>query len=238
VIDGYMDTLDRLKERVYRANLELVKRNLVIYTFGNVSGIDREKGIVAIKPSGIPYEELTPDKIVLVDLNNNVLEGHLNPSSDSKTHLVLYKNFPEIGGVAHTHSPYAVAWAQARKAIPCLGTTHADYCPGEIPCTVAMSEENIRGDYETETGNLIVKTFEDYSYKQTPMVLVASHGPFTWGVKPEEAVQHSVVLEYLAKTALDTITIHPRLSPIRQSLIHKHFYRKHGKDAYYGQRQH
>jgi len=233
-----MDTLDRLKERVYRANLELVKRNLVIYTFGNVSGIDREKGIVAIKPSGIPYEELTPDKIVLVDLNNNVLEGHLNPSSDSKTHLVLYKNFPEIGGVAHTHSPYAVAWAQARKAIPCLGTTHADYCPGEIPCTVAMSEENIRGDYETETGNLIVKTFEDYSYKQTPMVLVASHGPFTWGVKPEEAVQHSVVLEYLAKTALDTITIHPRLSPIRQSLIHKHFYRKHGKDAYYGQRQH
>ena len=230
-----MGTLQELKERVCKANLELNEKNLVVYTFGNVSGIDRGKSIVAIKPSGVAYEELTPEMMVLVDLNNNIIEGNLNPSSDTKTHLVLYKNFPEIGGVVHTHSPYAVAWAQAQKAIPCLGTTHADYAPGEVPCTAIMSDEAIKGDYETETGNLIVETFNNYSYKHTPMVLVSSHGPFTWGITSEQAVYHSVILEYLAKMALDTLSVSPNILAIRKSLINKHFNRKHGENSYYGQ---
>lgn len=230
-----MEALQELKERVCKANLELNEKNLVVYTFGNVSGIDRGKGIVAIKPSGVPYEELTPEMIVLVDLDGNFTEGNLNPSSDTKTHLVLYKSFPEIGGVAHTHSPCAVAWAQAQRAIPCLGTTHADYSPGEIPCTAVMLDEAIKGDYETETGNLIIETFKTYSYQHTPMVLVASHGPFTWGATPERAVYHSVILECLAKMALDTLSINPNISAIRKSLIDKHFNRKHGENSYYGQ---
>ena len=230
-----MRLLQELKERVYQANLELVEKNLVVYTFGNVSGIDREKGIVAIKPSGVPYEELTLETIVLVGIDGSIIEGDLNPSSDTKTHIVLYKNFPEIGGVVHTHSPYAVAWAQAQRAIPCLGTTHADYSLGEIPCTAIMSDEAIKGDYETETGNLIIETFNSYSYKHTPMVLVASHGPFTWGTTPEQAVYHSVILEYLAKMALNTLSINPDISPVKKSLIDKHFNRKHGENSYYGQ---
>jgi len=225
-----------LKERVCKANLELLQTGLVIHTFGNVSGIDREEGIVAIKPSGVSYEELTPEAIVLVNLDGNVVGGDLNPSSDTKTHLVLYQNFPEIGGIVHTHSPYAVAWAQARRAIPCLGTTHADYSPVEIPCTAMISDEAIEEDYERETGNLIVETFKYYSYNLTPMVLIASHGPFTWGTTPEEAVHHSVTLEYLAKMALHTLSLNPNISPVKQSLVNKHFKRKHGKDAYYGQR--
>ena len=225
-----------LREKVCRANLELHRSGLVIYTFGNVSGIDREKGIVAIKPSGVSYEELTPEAIVLVDLDGKIVGGDLNPSSDTKTHLVLYRSFPEIGGVVHTHSPYAVAWAQAQRALPCLGTTHADYSPVEIPCTAIISDEAIKEDYERETGTLIVETFKHYSYKFTPMVLVASHGPFTWGTTPEEAVHHSVILEYLARIALHTLSLNPNISPVKQSLVDKHFNRKHGKDAYYGQR--
>ena len=231
-----MDSRQALKERVCQANLKLLKTGLVIHTFGNVSGIDREEGIVAIKPSGVSYEELTPEAMVLVNLDGNVVGGDLNPSSDTKTHLVLYQNFPEIGGVVHTHSPYAVAWAQARRAIPCLGTTHADYSPVEIPCTAMISDEAIEEDYERETGNLIVETFKHYSYNLTPMVLIASHGPFTWGATPEEAVHHSVILEYLAKMALHTLSLNPNISPVKQSLVNKHFNRKHGKDAYYGQK--
>ena len=231
-----MGSRQALKERVCKANLELLQTGLVIHTFGNVSGIDREEGIVAIKPSGVSYEELTPEAMVLVNLDGNVVGGDLNPSSDTKTHLVLYQNFPKIGGVVHTHSPYAVAWAQARRAIPCLGTTHADYSPVEIPCTAMISDEAIEEDYERETGNLIVDTFKHYSYNLTPMVLIASHGPFTWGATPEEAVHHSVTLEYLAKMALHTLFLNPNISPVKQSLVNKHFKRKHGKDAYYGQR--
>ena len=231
-----MDSRQALKERVCKANLKLLKTGLVIHTFGSVSGIDREEGIVAIKPSGVSYEELSPEAMVLVNLDGNVVGGDLNPSSDTKTHLVLYQNFTEIGGVVHTYSPYAVAWAQARRAIPCLGTTHADYSPVEIPCTAMISDEAIEEDYERETGNLIVETFKQYSYNLTPMVLVASHGPFTWGATPEEAVHHSVILEYLAKMALHTLSLSPNISPVKQSLVNKHFNRKHGKDAYYGQR--
>ena len=230
-----MVSIKKLKERVCKANLELDKHQLVVYTFGNVSGIDREKGIVAIKPSGVSYEDLIPEMIVLVDLDNNVLEGDLRPSSDTKTHLELYKHFPEIGGVAHTHSPFATSWAQAHKPIPCLGTTHADYVPGEIPCTKIMSDEQIKRDYETETGNQILETFKKYDYKHTPMVIVASHGAFTWGETPEKAVYHSVILEYLAKMAITTLNINPEISPVKQTLIDKHFQRKHGIDAYYGQ---
>ncbi len=231
-----MASRQALKERVCKANLELLQTGLVIHTFGNVSGIDREEGIVAIKPSGVSYEELSPEAMVLVNLDGNVVGGDLNPSSDTKTHLVLYQNFPEIGGVVHTHSPYAVAWAQARRAIPCLGTTHADYSPVEIPCTAMISDEAIEEDYERETGNLIVETFKHYSYNLTPMILVASHGPFTWGATPEEAVHHSVILEYLARMALHTLSLSPNIPPVKQSLVNKHFNRKHGKDAYYGQR--
>lgn len=231
-----MGSRQALRERVCRANLELHQTGLVIHTFGNVSGIDREEGIVAIKPSGVPYEELTPEAIVLVDLDGKVVGEDLNPSSDTRTHLVLYRSFLEIGGVVHTHSPYAVAWAQARRAIPCLGTTHADYSPVEIPCTAVISDKAIKEDYERETGTLIVETFKHYSYKLTPMVLVASHGPFTWGATPDEAVHHSVILEYLAKIALHTLSLNPSISPVKQSLVNKHFNRKHGKNAYYGQK--
>ncbi len=230
-----MVSIKELKERVWKANLELDKHQLVVYTFGNVSGIDREKGIVAIKPSGVSYEELTSDMIVLIDLDNKILEGDLRPSSDTKTHLELYKHFPEIGGVVHTHSPYATSWAQARKPIPCLGTTHADYTPGEIPCTDIMSDEQIKRDYEKETGDQILETFKKYDYRHTPMVIVASHGAFTWGVSPEQAVYHSVILEYLAKMAFNTIAINPDIPAVKETLINKHFQRKHGENAYYGQ---
>jgi L-ribulose-5-phosphate 4-epimerase len=231
-----MSSIKTLQKRVCEANLELVRKNLVIYSFGNVSGIDRGKGIVAIKPSGVPYEKLTPEMIVLVDLDNNIVQGELRPSSDTRTHIELYKNFLEIGGVVHTHSPYATTWAQAKKAIPCLGTTHADYCPGEIPCTGVISDKAIAGDYELETGKQIIRTFGNYSYQETPMVLVASHGPFTWGTTPEEAVSNAVILEYLAMMALHTISINPEVEAIKESLIKKHYGRKHGKKAYYGQK--
>ncbi len=230
--------LDKLKKQVYLANMELVKKKLIIETFGNVSGIDREKQIVAIKPSGVDYDTLRPDDVVLVDLNSGeVIEGDMRPSSDTKTHLVLYKSFSEIQGVVHTHSAYATSWAQAQRPIPCLGTTHADYSPAEIPCTGVMEDDAIEGDYEKETGYQIISTFRQkkYDYQYTPMVLVASHGPFTWGESPAKAVYHSNVLEYLAKMAYRTLRINNNVGSLKKNLIDKHFYRKHGENAYYGQ---
>jgi L-ribulose-5-phosphate 4-epimerase len=232
-----MGSLDDLKEQVWKANLELAEKGLVLYTFGNISGIDRDRGRVVIKPSGIPYDELTPEMMVTVDLDNNVIDSEARPSSDTKTHLVLYKNFSDIGGVAHTHSTYATSWAQARRPIPCLGTTHADYVAGEIPCTEILSDKQIDRDYEEETGVQIVDTFREYDYRYTPMVLVASHGPFTWGDSPEKAVYHSVILEELARMASLTRKINPEINSVNRALIQKHFNRKHGKSAYYGQKK-
>lgn len=228
--------LKELKERVLEANLELQRRNLVIYTWGNVSGIDREKGLVVIKPSGVPYEELTADKMVVLDLEGNKVEGDLNPSSDTATHLELYRNFPEIGGVVHTHSVFATAWAQSGQNIPCYGTTHADYFYGEIPCTRMMTREEVEQDYELNTGKVIVETFKNRDYNYTPGVLVAGHGPFTWGTDPANAVHNSVVLEELARMALYSLSINPFMKELPDYILNKHFYRKHGKDAYYGQR--
>ncbi|MGB7566527.1 MAG: L-ribulose-5-phosphate 4-epimerase [Chitinivibrionales bacterium] len=231
-----MSAYKELKERSWQCTMELPTRNLVLYTFGNVSFIDRDKGVIAIKPSGVPYEELKPDQMVVVDLDNKIVEGMLRFSSDTKTHTLLYRHFPEIGGVVHTHAPYSVAWAQAKKAIPVFGTTHADYVAGEVPCTEVMSDKKIKGDYEEETGNLILERFKGLSYKEVEMALVACHGPFTWGKSPEEAVHNMVILEELAKIALLTITIDPGASPLKQELIEKHYQRKHGKNAYYGQK--
>ncbi len=231
-----MKSFKELRERVWEANMELPRKNLVIYTFGNVSGIDRDRGIIAIKPSGIPYGELTADMMVLMDMDNNIIDSDHNPSSDTKTHLILYKNFPKIRGVVHTHSTYATSWAQAQKPIPCLGTTHADYVYGDIPCTGLITDDQIDGDYEEETGNQIIERFKDISYEDVPMVLVAGHGPFTWGKTPEEAVHNSVILEELAKMALFTMALDPDAAGIKQTLIDKHFLRKHGKNAYYGQK--
>ncbi len=230
-----MTSLGELRERVYEANMELVRKNLVIYSFGNASGIDRNRGIIAIKPSGVPYEELTPEKMVIVDMNNKIIESDFRPSSDTKTHTRLYKHFPGIGGVVHTHSPYATAWAQAERPIPCLGTTHADHVPCDIPCTRIMTDEQIEGDYEEETGNQIIECFHDLSYEDVEMVLVACHGPFTWGNTPEKAVYNSVVLEKLAKIAFATVQLKPSANNIKKSLIDRHYLRKHGKNAYYGQ---
>ncbi len=232
-----MSEFKELREQVWEANMALPEKKLVSYTFGNASGIDREKGIIAIKPSGLPYEELTPDKIVLVDMDNRVIDSLYNPSSDTKTHVVLYKHFPDIGGVVHTHSPYATAWAQAQKSIPCLGTTHADHVYGDIPCTGMISDSQILGDYEEETGNQIIGRFNSLSYKDIPMVLVSAHGPFTWGDTPATAVYNSVILEELAKMAIYTLAINPEAAGIKKTLIDKHFLRKHGKDAYYGQKE-
>jgi L-ribulose-5-phosphate 4-epimerase len=227
--------IDRLREGVCRANLELVEKGLVIFTFGNASGIDRESGLVAIKPSGVSYEELTPGNMVLLDLQGNIVEGDFNPSSDTKTHLVLYNAFTEIGGVVHTHSRYASAWAQARRPLPCLGTTHADYFHGEIPCTELISDEAIKRDYEKETGTLIVDTFMNRDYRTMKAVLVACHGPFTWGDTVEEAVFISAMLEEVARMGAATVELNPDIMNIKQTLLDKHFLRKHGRNAYYGQ---
>ena len=232
-----MVSLNDLKERVCKANLELNEKGLVLYTFGNVSGIDRDRGYVVIKPSGVSYDELTPDMMVTVDLDNKVVDGDKRPSSDTRTHVCLYRSFPEIGGVAHTHSTYATSWAQAQRPIPCLGTTHADYAPGEIPCTEMLSDKQISRDYEEETGIQIVNTFSENNYRYTPMVLVASHGPFTWGDSPERAVYHSVILEELARMAAITYSVNPEVNPVTRALIQKHFSRKHGENAYYGQKK-
>jgi len=228
-------SLSKLKKEVYKANIKLYRSGLVTATFGNASGIDRSRSLVAIKPSGVPYRKLTPKDIVLVDLEGNKIEGKLNPSSDTRTHLELYKAFPDIGGVAHTHSTYATAWAQAGKAIPCLGTTHADFFYGEIPCTKIISDSCILKDYELETGKLIVNTFRSIDYHYMKAVLVACHGPFSWGENAEEAVKISIALEEIAKTAIYSIIINPNLDNIKKSLLDKHYLRKHGKSAYYGQ---
>lgn len=227
---------ENLRKAVCDANIELQKHKLVIYTWGNVSGIDREANVVAIKPSGVAYEELTPEKIVLLDLDGKIIEGTLNPSSDTPTHLELYRNFPNVGGVCHTHSTNATMWAQACREIPCFGTTGADYFYGSIPVTDMMSQEEIENDYELNTGKVIVRRFADIDPMQVPAVLVANHGPFAWGNSPAKAVESTVVLEQIAKMALGTITINPDQRPISNTLLDKHYLRKHGKNAYYGQR--
>lgn len=228
--------LERLKEEVWRANRDLVKHGLVLFTWGNASAIDREKGLVVIKPSGVSYEEMKPDDMVVVDLEGRVVEGRLRPSSDTPTHVVLYRAFEEIGGVVHTHSTFATAWAQAGKDIPNIGTTHADYFGGDIPCTEDMTEEEIEGDYERETGNVIVRRFAGIDPMHVPGVLVKSHGPFSWGKDAAEAVYHAAVMEEVAKMAAIAFGINPRLT-MNPLLIRKHFSRKHGPGAYYGQKK-
>ena len=229
--------LEKLKQSVYEANMELPRRGLVTYTWGNVSGIDREKGLVVIKPSGVRYEELTPDKLVVLDLDGKVVEGALNPSSDTKTHLVLYREFPALGGVVHTHSPCAVAWAQAGRDIPCYGTTHADYFYGPVPCARALTPEEIDEDYERNTGRVIVEEFRARGIEpaHVPAVICRSHGPFAWGADAAEAVYHAAVLEEAAHMALLTLAVDADAMPAPQHLQDKHFMRKHGPQAYYGQ---
>lgn len=225
-----------LKRQVYEANMELEHRKLVTYTFGNVSQIDRDLAVVAIKPSGVPYADLKADDIVIVDLHNNIVEGKFNPSSDTKTHTYLYREWAEIGGITHTHSTYATAWAQAQQPIPCYGTTHADYVYGEIPCAPVMSDERIAKDYEDETGAQIVECYGSRSPNEAPMMIVAGHAPFTWGKDAAKSVYHAVLLEEIAKMAYLTRTLAPSISPLKQGLVDKHYLRKHGKNAYYGQK--
>ncbi|XMO86771.1 L-ribulose-5-phosphate 4-epimerase [Algibacter sp. AS12] len=226
-----------LKQECYEANIELNALGLVIYTFGNVSAVDRDKGVFAIKPSGVPYEELRPEDIVILDFDNNVIEGKLRPSSDTKTHAYLYKNWDEIGGVAHTHAMYSVAWAQAQQDIPIFGTTHADHLTSDIPCAPPMSDALIQGNYEHNTGIQILDCFKDkgLSYKETEMILIGNHGPFAWGKNAAKAVYNSKVLETVAQMATLTLQINPSALRLKDSLIKKHYERKHGKDAYYGQ---
>lgn len=228
--------LEELKERVCAANNRLVAEGLVVETFGNASAVDRGAGIVIIKPSGVSYEDLRPDHMVAVSLADGaVVEGALRPSSDTPTHLVLYRSFPDVGGIVHTHSLHATAWAQARREIPPLGTTHADYFQGPVPCTRLMKAAEIRGDYEANTGQVIVERFGGLDPMSRPGVLVAAHGPFAWGRSVEEAVHHAVILEYLARLAAETVRIDPAARPMQRALLEKHFRRKHGPGAYYGQ---
>jgi L-ribulose-5-phosphate 4-epimerase len=228
--------LKELREQVLDANLELVRRGLVLYTFGNASGISREEGLVVIKPSGVPYDTMKPEHLVIVDLEGKTVEGDLRPSSDLPTHLVLYKSFPSIGGVAHTHSRAATSWAQAGRAIPCFGTTHADYFHGAIPVTKPLSEKEIRSDYERNTGLAIVRCMKKQDPLHAPGVLVAGHAPFCWGASPADAAHNAVVVEELAALALQTITVNPRAKTLPKVLHDKHFFRKHGSSAYYGQK--
>jgi L-ribulose-5-phosphate 4-epimerase len=227
--------LEGLKQTVWEANMNLKKQGLVLFTWGNASGIDREKGLVVIKPSGINYDTLRPEDMVVLDLAGNQVEGGLRPSSDTPTHLVLYRSFPAVGGIVHTHSSYATVWAQAAKPVPALGTTHADYFYGDIPCTRSLSNREIQGNYEEETGNVIVETVSDKEPLHVPGVLVAAHGPFTWGKDAPQAVYHAVVLEEIAKMALHTCYINQNTKAISPELLDKHFLRKHGQSAYYGQ---
>lgn len=231
--------LEELKEKVLKANLDLVKHGLVIFTWGNVSGIDRENGLVVIKPSGVSYDDMKADDMVVVDLNTGkVVEGDLRPSSDTPTHLAIYRAWPEVGGVVHTHSTYATAWAQAGIDLPNIGTTHADYFHNAVPCTSDMTEEEVKGDYELETGNVIVNRFNEAGINpmHTPGVLVKNHGPFTWGKSPAEAVHNAVVLEQVAKMAFVAYQVNPALT-MNPLLVEKHFSRKHGPNAYYGQKK-
>jgi L-ribulose-5-phosphate 4-epimerase len=226
---------DELKEQAWQANMEIPRRGLAIYTFGNVSALDAERGVFAIKPSGVAYESLTAADMVVVDLDSRVVEGTLRPSSDTKTHAALYRAFRGIGAIVHTHSTYATAWAQARMPIPIYGTTHADHLAEEVPCTALMTADAVRGDYEAETGTQIIDCFRTRDPRQTPMVLVAGHAPFAWGKTADKAVYHAVVLEELAKMAAITRALDPQASPLPDYLVQKHFERKHGKGAYYGQ---
>jgi L-ribulose-5-phosphate 4-epimerase len=227
--------VQRLRQTAYRATMELVERGLVVSTFGNASGIDRELGLIAIKPSGVDYDTLSPEDMVLLDVSGKKVDGGYNPSSDTKTHVALYKAFPEIGGVAHTHSKHATAWAQARRPLPCLGTTHADYFHGEVPCTALIRDDQIQMDYEEQTAVQIIEAFRGLDYRAMPAVLVASHGPFSWGKDASEAVYHGFILEYAAEMAFIAMTLNPRIKGIKKTLLDKHYLRKHGPHAYYGQ---
>ncbi|HNX73868.1 MAG TPA: L-ribulose-5-phosphate 4-epimerase [Spirochaetales bacterium] len=228
--------LEELKNAVLKANLELPKYGLVTFTWGNVSGIDRQKGLVVIKPSGVEYDVMQADDMVVVDLAGKVVEGRLNPSSDMPTHVELYKAFPHLGGIVHTHSRWATIFAQAGIGIPALGTTHADSFYGEIPCTRAMTTKEIEGDYEKETGTVIIERFRYLNPDDVPAVLVRSHGPFTWGSSPAEAVHNAVVLEEVAMMAWHVLALQGEIEPMQQTLLDKHFFRKHGPNAYYGQK--
>jgi L-ribulose-5-phosphate 4-epimerase len=227
--------LKTLREEVVKANRELVSMGLVLYTFGNASGVSRKEGLVAIKPSGVPYESLTPEQIVVVDLEGKIIEGGLRPSSDLPTHLELYKHFPNIGGVAHTHSTFATAWAQAQRPIPCFGTTHADYFRDAVPVTLSLTPEEIASDYEKNTGVAICRTFAQLDPDALPAVLVAGHAPFCWGPSAAAAAHNAVALESVARMAYYTVGIDPNAHPISRELHNKHFLRKHGRSAYYGQ---
>jgi L-ribulose-5-phosphate 4-epimerase len=226
-----------LKQECYEANMQLNELNLVVYTFGNVSAVDRAKGVFAIKPSGVPYENLKPENIVIVDFDNNIIEGEMRPSSDTKTHAFLYKNWINIGGIAHTHATYSVAWAQSLRDIPIFGTTHADHLTSDIPCASPMADSLIEGNYEHNTGIQILDCFNEknLSYEEVEMILIGNHGPFTWGKSAAKAVYNSKVLEVVAEMAYLTLKINPNAPRLKDSLIKKHYNRKHGKDSYYGQ---
>lgn len=229
--------LEDLKKRVLEANLELPKLGLVIFTWGNASGIDRKEGLVVIKPSGVPYDRLQIEDLVVVDLDGNIIEGRWRPSSDTPTHLVLYRKFHSIGGIVHTHSPWATGWAQAGRGIPVLGTTHADYFYGEIPCTRTMTAEEIETEYEKHTGDVIVETFQGKDPSQMPGVLVNNHGPFAWGKDPMDAVHNAAIMEEVARMAFHTYLLKPEIKAINNALLDRHFLRKHGANAYYGQKE-
>lgn len=229
--------LKSLKEEVLLANLDLPRYGLVTFTWGNVSGIDRDKGLIVIKPSGVPYDELKAEHLVVLDLDGNKIEGDLNPSSDTATHLVLYRNFKEINGIVHTHSSWATSWAQAGRSIPCFGTTHADYFYGSIPCTRKMTKEEIEGNYEENTGHVIIETFKNLNPVYVPGVLVEDHGPFSWGKSPDNAVHNAVVMEEVAKMSFNTVMLsNGDAEPASDYILNKHFMRKHGANAYYGQK--
>ena len=230
-----MKRLSDLRQAVLEANLELVRKGLALYTFGNASGISREDSLVIIKPSGVPYQQMKPEDLVITDLEGSVVEGKLRPSSDLPTHLILYKAFDSIGGVSHTHSEYATAWAQARQPIPCFGTTHADYFHGPVPVTEELTKEETSSNYEANTGQAIVRAFADLDFSSIPAVLVANHGAFTWGKDPATSAHHAVVLESIARMAYFTLSINPQAHPLGRFLHDKHYLRKHGTAAYYGQ---
>lgn len=232
-----MSKYAHIQQEAYEANMQLPQLGLVLFTFGNASAADRSLGVFAIKPSGIAYENLSPDKMVIVDFEGKTVEGSFRPSSDTLTHAVLYKHWEKIGGIVHTHSTYATAWAQSQRDIPIFGTTHADYTTADIPCAPPMSDEMIKGDYEFETGHQIINCFKakEISYEEVEMILVGNHAPFTWGKHAAKAVHNSAVLEYVARMALLTEQINPDAARLKQALIQKHFERKHGPDSYYGQ---
>ncbi|MEK6480711.1 L-ribulose-5-phosphate 4-epimerase [Catalinimonas sp. 4WD22] len=232
-----MSQYNDIKQAAYEANMQLPELGLVLFTFGNVSAVDRAKGVFAIKPSGVPYQQLAPENMVIVDFENNIVEGKMRPSSDTKTHALLYKHWEKIGGIVHTHSTHATAWAQAQQDVPIMGTTHADHLTVDIPCAKVMDDVRIEGDYEHETGFQIIDEFKErgYSYEEVEMVLVANHAPFSWGKTAEKAVYNSAVLEEIARMAYLSLQIRPDAPRLKDSLIRKHYERKHGKDAYYGQ---